>query len=324
MIVFGHNSFLLHGCKPSELGMPLEIDQQYRIERRQRYVHLFWIPTFGIGKIWAMRDLKSDQLYQPNAAILQILNSLPIKEKTPWYTFALPLLALLVAIVAPIYIKIDDYASAKRHEAYTAEKNEAIKNAIESPSKYQYFELRDADYNKSFLKVVGSDRNSLRCLIVTGDYRDPDFLDAFARNKGILDTVVVDKQKLLKSISEDNLSNGVAALPDERPRVIVGKYEYDAAILHTVNAGFQEGQFMAKIQNVGVDVTFQHATVESANVTLAPLPEKIGSGEEFELIGTYEGIEPKYQAVWSFKNAEGTLASYQVYINSSRIYFTKQ
>jgi hypothetical protein len=326
MIVFGHNSFLLHGCKPSELGMPVEIDAQYRVERRQRYFHFFWIPTFGIGKIWALRDLRSNQLYQPNGPILQALNSLPLKDKTPWYTYALPLLALVVAIIAPIYMKIDDYASAKRYEAYTRTQNEALKHAVESPGKYQYFELRDAEYNKSFVKVVGNSPKSLKCLIVTGDYSDPGFLEVFARNKGVLDTIVIDKQMLIQSIGEDNLSNAslVGALPDERPRVMVAKYEYDVALFHTVNAGFEEGNFVASIQNVGADVTLDSVTVKNANLTLTALPEKIALGDEFQLVGSYSGMEPQYSAVWSFKNADGKSISYDVHINSARIYFNKK
>src|SRR3569623_725156 len=96
MIVFGHNSFLLHSCKPLQLGMSEEFDKQYSIERRQRYFHLFWIPFFGIGKIWAMRNRQDNKLYVPNDLLLKALNALPLKDKTPWYTYSL----LLIGVAA--------------------------------------------------------------------------------------------------------------------------------------------------------------------------------------------------------------------------------
>ncbi|RAW00375.1 hypothetical protein [Pseudochryseolinea flava] len=319
MIVFGHNSFLLHGCKPSELGMPVEIDNQYRIERRQRYVHLFWIPTFGIGKIWVLRDLKSDQLFEPNMAIGKILNSLPLEDKTPWYTFALPLLALVAAIVVPIGMKISDYASQKKHEAYVHEKNEAIKKAIETPSTHQYFELRDDQYNKSFLKVVGSDNSTLRCVIITGDYDDPSFLAPFARNKGQLDTISLRKDELIKNITEK-----LAILPDGNPRIIEEKYEYNDALFHSKHAGFQEGIFAATIQNLGADVTLVKSATVSGNLSLNPLPGKIDNADSLQLVGTFTGMEPQYQGLWTFKNKAGETRAYDVYINSARIFFNKK
>lgn len=323
MIVFGHNSFLLHACKPSQLGMPVEIDQQYRVERRQRYAHLFWIPTFGIGKVWVLRDLKTDQLYEPNAMVLQALKSLPLKESTPWYTFALPILALAIAILAPIYMKVDEYLSDKRYEARQLETNESIKSAIESPGKYQYLELQDESYQSSFIKIVGSDKDSVRCLIVTGDYRAPGFLQAFARNKGVLDTIVLSKSALIKSIGQNN-PNAFLGLPDERSRELVGLHEYSAAVFEDLAVGFEEGKFIASLQNEGADVIFEKATVTSGNLALNALPEKISSGDEFQLTGTYDGMEPKYNAVWSFKNAEGESFLYDVYISSARIYFNKR
>ena len=102
MIVFGHNSFLLNACKPSQLGMSEDFDQLYSIERRQRYFHLFWIPFFGIGKTWGMRSHKDNKLYVPSPAVEQALNALPLKEKTPWYTYSF--LILVLAAVTTIYL----------------------------------------------------------------------------------------------------------------------------------------------------------------------------------------------------------------------------
>lgn len=326
MIVFGHNSFLLHGCKPSEIGLPAEVDQQYRIERRQRYAHLFWIPAFGIGKVWCLRDLKTNDLFHPNATILQFLNSLPLQDKTPWYTFALPLLALAIAIIAPIYMKIDEYASAKRREAYQVEKNEALKQAITSPDKNLYLSMRDADYNSAFVKVVGSDANTLKCLVVSGDYRDDtEFLQAFARNKGVLDTVEIEKEKMLQLVGVEYVSDvPVSVLPDERPRIIYEKYVYDNALITTVSSGYEDGTFVATLQNIGADVTLDSAAVKQSNMQLSPIPAKIAFGEEFVVVGQYEGMEPQYNGEWAFKNADGASSIYEVSINSSRIYFSKK
>ncbi|MCX6182141.1 MAG: hypothetical protein NT150_09465 [Bacteroidetes bacterium] len=54
-IIFGTGSFKLVRNKPSELGLPFDLDKEMTIEKRQRYFHLFWIPFFSIGQIWVFK-----------------------------------------------------------------------------------------------------------------------------------------------------------------------------------------------------------------------------------------------------------------------------
>src|SRR5215831_13773647 len=103
MIVYGHNSFALNTCKPSQLGLPIEADKLYIIERRQRYFHLFWIPVFGIGKIWVLRKHTDGELYEPTPKLSKLLHSFPLKEKTPWYTYSFLILLLAASVIFVIY-----------------------------------------------------------------------------------------------------------------------------------------------------------------------------------------------------------------------------
>ena len=64
-IVFGHNNFLIKSYTPAELGIPPS-DKLNGIvfEVRQHYFHLFWIPFFGIGKIYVIRRTGDSGMYQ--------------------------------------------------------------------------------------------------------------------------------------------------------------------------------------------------------------------------------------------------------------------
>jgi len=70
MIVFGHNNFKVKTFTARDLRLPQEPginDIEFQV--RQRYAHLFWIPFFPIGKLYAIKKKGDSNLYEMPDAI---------------------------------------------------------------------------------------------------------------------------------------------------------------------------------------------------------------------------------------------------------------
>lgn len=83
IIIFGKRSFKLKELSFSEIGFP-EPEENMKIEGRQDFVHIFFIPFFPIGKRWLIRRA-DNQLY---CTTKQIDEQIAIKEielkNSPW------------------------------------------------------------------------------------------------------------------------------------------------------------------------------------------------------------------------------------------------
>jgi hypothetical protein len=328
MIVFGHNSFLLNKCKPSQLGLPEEMNQHYSIERRQRYFHLFWIPVFGIGKIWGLRKITDGQLYNPNPELAAILDSLPLQEKTPWYTFSFLVLGLAAGLIFMIYVQIDQYQSAQRYKAYKEEKIEKLTSAINSPLPYQYYDMQVNDRHV-FLKVIGSDQHSIlfqKSQEKSGDYSEYKILKAFVADSTMtpFDTVRVLKTDMLNTINkEDDYSfKGHEILKGEGACKIYELKEYPFPVFENLNSGFEEGEFYAILRNIGGDAHFAKLDLRQSNITFKDksFPENLKPGEYVFLEGTYTDAEPNLKSILKLKNSVQDTIPYDLNIYGSRIY----
>ena len=326
MIVFGHNSFLLNSCKPSQLGMSPDMDKQYTIERRQRYFHLFWIPFFGIGKIWALRKAGDSNLYQPTAELENALNALPIQEKTPWYTFALFFLVLGGGILFFIYEKVDHYQQERNYERRMTEKREGFANAIASPRPFQYFDMRENSGSDPFyLKVISSDQNSILFFYRNEqdfkyDNYDLKILELFSADTlHRSDTVRVKKADLLKTFATNE---GFEIIPGKGKAVLNELQEFPNPVLKTVSSAYQEGKFLAVVQNIGEGGIYQGIKVMSTNVTFLDdiaFPQEVKAREYIVLTGTYTGEEPRLSANVNFKTAKADSVKFDFHIYGSSV-----
>ncbi len=86
MIVFGWNSFLIKSYILQEFGF-FQNDLAYeRVEHRQKYFHLMFIPFFPIGRFWAVRI--DGKLYHPSAEILSVLQSTRTNNKNALWAWS--------------------------------------------------------------------------------------------------------------------------------------------------------------------------------------------------------------------------------------------
>lgn len=148
MIVFGHNNFLLKQISPADIGMAeTEETKGITFEVRQHYFHLFWIPFFSIGKIYVFKRAGSgDDLFQmPEQVKLVIQHKYP-DIKTPWYTFALPILGLVIFLGYLANEKISDQQDESRFYNRVAEK----KGYIQYPTTGDYYKLVLSDKEGSY------------------------------------------------------------------------------------------------------------------------------------------------------------------------------
>ncbi len=57
MIVFGTNNYALKTIDPMDIGVDPSALHGLKIQRRQKYFHLMFIPTFPIGQYWALINM---------------------------------------------------------------------------------------------------------------------------------------------------------------------------------------------------------------------------------------------------------------------------
>ena len=70
------------------------------VEIRQKYFHLFWIPVFATGKDWLVH--KASGTYDLSDKDISHIIYQTGNPKTPWYTFAVPIVCGGFAIIAII------------------------------------------------------------------------------------------------------------------------------------------------------------------------------------------------------------------------------
>ncbi len=127
-IVFGWNNFRIKSFKPQELGITQNQDPGYRIEIRQSYFHLFWIPFFGLGKKWAIN--KGGKLYELPADFEGVVRPLEREVRTPWYTYAGPLLMLAGGLIFWAYSEFQEYKYRQSSISYFNQKNGVLEDQL--------------------------------------------------------------------------------------------------------------------------------------------------------------------------------------------------
>ena len=151
MIIYGHNNFLIKSIDAEQLGMNLDPSWNgVKFQIRQRYAHLFWIPFFPIGKLWAIKKPGSSDLFDmPDEIRNFIEQKYQGQYKTPWYSYSLLLLGLTVLGWIWMQGQISSYNSELSFEERTARKE----MMIEYPTTGDYYHLKSGLGGSVYLKV---------------------------------------------------------------------------------------------------------------------------------------------------------------------------
>jgi hypothetical protein len=166
-IVFGWNHFRIKSFDPVELGLTQQPDPNLRIEVRQHYFHFFRIPFFSLGKKWAIR--KNNELYEMPLVLRSAIQCLDdIRVRTPWYTFAGPLLLLLIGCGFAVSQQVEKYKWKQREEKQFAAVNAQNMALFRKPSPNDYYVLTSVNgYAQRYAKVTALDKQRIQLSYIT-------------------------------------------------------------------------------------------------------------------------------------------------------------
>ena len=205
-IFFGSRDFKIKEIHPNELG--LIDDRDYHIEIRQKYFHIYWIPFFGLGKIWGIR--RNGELYELPVEYIHEIKRRNIKVRSPWYTYALPILVLVGLLVFVSVEKVEDYQFEKRQRNLFVENLPKLDAKIENAKANEYFDLSEVDQIRAGfhmnLKVEKVYDDKILFTIIPEFLIDSSGLeleDCYLQNKTQLDTISILKSDLKKSFERD-------------------------------------------------------------------------------------------------------------------------
>lgn len=206
-IVFGQRNFKIKELNSHELGFTNETHNNFDIEIRQSYFHIYWIPFFGTGKIWAIR--KDGQLYElPAHYIYEIKKKQKIRS--PWYTYTLP---ILIGVGFLIYLLVEQVKESnyqKQDIKYFTEKVQLLDNYVDNPAVNEIFTLQDTkedtSESKMYLKVEKVYADRILFTLIPGFFLNSTQLEleeCYNDNKANLDTITISKAALKKAVNKD-------------------------------------------------------------------------------------------------------------------------
>jgi hypothetical protein len=166
-IVFGWNHFKIKTFDPAEFGLSQQTDPNLKIEVRQHYFHFFWIPFFSLGKKWAIR--KNNELYEMPVMLKSTIKSRgDMKVRTPWYTYAGPLLLAIIGLGMMVNGKVNSYKWARAAEKeFEAEYAQNI-GLFRKPSPDDYYLLTAVNgYSQKYAKVTMLDKQHIELSYIT-------------------------------------------------------------------------------------------------------------------------------------------------------------
>lgn len=319
-IIFGWSHFKIKTIDPFAVGLSQQVQPGYHIEIRQRYFHLFWIPCFSLGKKWALR--KDGQLYEmpePYRFVLQERKDLT--AKTPWYTYAGPLLAAFVCLCFYVNGKVEDFRGdqSEARQFTAAYADNAAK--FSQPSIDDYYVLDPIDgYSDVFAKVTGLNKNNIQLSYITNSVyasTPAEIAQLFLKPDTKLETVTVsrsDSAHMICKRYEERLHFDGISLPGEKGKYRVerivrldGPIIDDAGYTSYANQGIQK-----ELKNTGLAGELIGVEKIEGEMQWQPrdaMPIALSSDERFVLVGTGNYKKP-YKTRLEFKTGEGKKISY--------------
>ncbi|WP_289662345.1 hypothetical protein [Flavobacterium panacagri] len=206
MIVFGHRNFKIKEIHPNELG--LIDDTDYMIEIRQKYVHIYFIPFFGIGKIWGIR--KHGELYELPMPFIHEIKRREIKVRSPWYTYTLPILLLFASIIYFGGEALKEHDHEKRSKIYFTETVQGMYYKIDNAKSNEIYTLnnveKDDSESKMYLKVEKVYPEKIVFTLIPGFFlnsTNTGIEECYNDHKANLDIIAISKTELKKAVNDD-------------------------------------------------------------------------------------------------------------------------
>ena len=152
MIVYGWNSYVLKSVSLMDLGIISNEQTDSKIEYRQKYFHLFFIPCIPIGRMWAVKQ--AGKLYEVNPDILSRLEQVETRNKNWIWAWTGPLLGIAIWIIASISSNIEEKAYQTRMEQGKAVLSTFFKDKSKTSSLQQKLQSMNTMIDSSLSSVL--------------------------------------------------------------------------------------------------------------------------------------------------------------------------
>lgn len=196
-IVFGWNHFKIKTFDPAEFGLSQQADPNLKIEVRQHYFHFFWIPFFSLGKKWAIR--KNNELYEmPGILKSTIKSRSDMNVRTPWYTFAGPLLIAIIALGVSVNGKMESLRWKKAEEQQFKQDYAQNMALFRKPSPDDYYLLTSVKgYSQRYAKVTMLDKHRIELSYISNPaamaYEPADIAQLFVTYAAEMQSVTISR-----------------------------------------------------------------------------------------------------------------------------------
>jgi len=204
MIVYGTGTFKLKSYTLKDLGVLSEQNNDIDIQVRQQYFHIFWIPFCPIGKKYVFP--KDGEYYILPDEITQLIKQKE-KIKTPWYSFAIPVLALAIFIIYffnQTFIK--PIQRKNYHEKEYANNVEKVKNDMLNLNAGDIVLLQNEHSSTIAFEVVNIKNDELLCNEigkVSYTYSYSSIYKKLKENSGELKKVKIGKKDIISTYCTD-------------------------------------------------------------------------------------------------------------------------
>ncbi|MCT4616159.1 MAG: hypothetical protein N4A49_14975 [Marinifilaceae bacterium] len=323
-IVFGVRHFKLKSYTLKELNLTEEDIDNVTIERRQNYFHLYWIPFFATGKSWALR--KDDELYDLPAEYEAILEKKEIKHKTPYYTFAFPLLAVAGLIIYLLGIHINNYASEKRaQERFQAELAD-LNEKIATPRQNDFYEL-DGINNYSahtYVKVLAVKTDSV---LLQYPETKPSWYSSYSSgklaayfsekpdNSNLTWVAINDLKKCIQSTYGDySFKGNYLPITNNSINYRIGRiYHFEGPeFIDRGEGNMANNQITITLKNNGLTTTITEIKNVEGNVKwTTALPLMASANKKFTITGSYKEI-PSYNIQITCTDSDSTVYKFEL------------
>lgn len=323
-IVFGWNSFKIKSFDPYHFDLAKIPDSSdFTIEVRQKYFHLFWIPFFGIGKIWVLR--KGKQLYDLPASYAGEVHKKNVPVRSPWYTFMWPILMVLGLLGFIGYTKYDRARDIQSAIDYYKQRAATLSDRLTHLSTKDILTARNirGEAKTFYLKVERITPSSVVfSKIVTDRSQDQEtyfVIENYYRDfKEMLDTVTISKNEILNAVSKDESETNYNQNPVAKLPSITENYEITEVVRHfgplitdRGTGSFGNRSFSMEMLNDGWPADLIEVKSLENTVTLTTeLPLHTSPASHiFFLSGTLKDNGP-YKFQLTFKDSTGLLHKY--------------
>ncbi len=234
MVIFGWYAFTIKNYTRDELFQLGIAPENMGFLIKQKVAHVFWIPLFPIGKQYVLkRDGKN---YEMPGVLISKLKSIET-PKTPWYSFLLSILAIVVFIGVFFNETYDSYLYDKQARIRFEHKTIKTDSLIQQLDENHFLKVKGITlygYGNVYLDIVAIKADTIYCLEV------PTKNDYLAKVKENI------KEFYIPSEKADTLKIALNALKNSYPKNYDDKnnYKKTAFTIHTNTSKFKDKKYV--------------------------------------------------------------------------------